>query len=125
MNAVVREWIEKAEGDFATAGRELAVSAAANYDAVCFHAQQCIEKYLKALLIVKSVAPPRTHDLAQLGRMAERACAGWRWPVDELRLLTRASIAFRYPGESAEKEEAAAAFDICRRMRDRLVDLLA
>ncbi|MEL6262202.1 MAG: HEPN domain-containing protein [Cyanobacteria bacterium J06626_6] len=36
--------------DFATAQRELDVTKNANYDAVCFHAQQCVEKYLKANL---------------------------------------------------------------------------
>jgi HEPN domain-containing protein len=50
MNPITNEWIDKAEGDFATAQRELQVVNDANYDAVCFHAQQCIEKYLKARL---------------------------------------------------------------------------
>src|SRR2546421_5742031 len=38
------------EGDFATAQRELGAIQDPNYDAVCFHAQQCAEKYLKAFL---------------------------------------------------------------------------
>jgi HEPN domain-containing protein len=53
MNDVVEEWIFKAEGDFTTAERELVATVAPNYDAVCFHAQPCAEKYLKALLIVR------------------------------------------------------------------------
>ena len=68
MNAVLKEWIAKAEGDFATATRELAATEQPNYDAVCFHAQQCAEKYLKALLIASGVTPPKIHDLAQLHR---------------------------------------------------------
>jgi HEPN domain-containing protein len=50
MNPITLEWVEKAEGDFAAAERELAVVVDPNYDAVCFHAQQCAEKYLKARL---------------------------------------------------------------------------
>jgi HEPN domain-containing protein len=50
MNPAVAEWISKAEGDFTTAGRELRARKSPNYDAVCFHAQQCGEKYLKAIL---------------------------------------------------------------------------
>jgi HEPN domain-containing protein len=46
MNNIVDEWVEKAEGDFRTAEREARVRKAPNYDAVCFHAQQCAEKYL-------------------------------------------------------------------------------
>lgn len=50
MNPATAEWVSKAEGDFLTAGRELRARKSPNYDAVCFHAQQCAEKYLKAVL---------------------------------------------------------------------------
>jgi len=50
MKPLTSEWVEKAEGDLATAKREIRVRKAPNFDAVCFHAQQCAEKYLKALL---------------------------------------------------------------------------
>ena len=66
MLQITAEWVEKAEADFATAQREIAVTQRANYDAVCFHAQQCIEKYLKAFLRESNVSFPRTHDLADL-----------------------------------------------------------
>jgi len=41
MNGTVKEWISKAEGDYATAARELRATESANYDAACFHAEQC------------------------------------------------------------------------------------
>jgi HEPN domain-containing protein len=47
MNATVKEWVQKADKDFATARRELQVQEDPNFDAVCFHAQQCIEKLRK------------------------------------------------------------------------------
>ena len=47
MNPLIREWIEKAEGDFTTTRRELRARVSPNYDAACFHAQQVAEKYLK------------------------------------------------------------------------------
>jgi HEPN domain-containing protein len=50
MNPLTVEWVDKAEGDMATAKRELRARKQPNYDATCFHAQQCVEKYLKALL---------------------------------------------------------------------------
>lgn len=50
MKPLTREWVEKTEGDFLTAARESRVRKSPNYDAVCFHAQQCAEKYLKARL---------------------------------------------------------------------------
>jgi HEPN domain-containing protein len=48
MNLLTQEWISKAEGDFASSGRELRARKDPNYDSACFHAQQCAEKYLKA-----------------------------------------------------------------------------
>jgi HEPN domain-containing protein len=66
MNATIREWIDKAEADLATARRELVASDFPNYDAVCFHAQQCVEKYIKAFLVYKDIDFPRTHDIEHL-----------------------------------------------------------
>jgi hypothetical protein len=43
MKPLSNEWVDKSEGDFATANREVRVRKAPNYDAGCFHAQQCAE----------------------------------------------------------------------------------
>jgi len=48
MNELVNEWLRKAEGDFNSALREYRARKFPNYDASGFHAQQCIEKYIKA-----------------------------------------------------------------------------
>lgn len=124
MNATVREWISKAEGDYATAERELCATGTPNLDAVCFHAEQCIEKLMKALLIHRGVTPPRSHDLVALDRLLAPVCPGWSWPMEELRLLTRAAVDFRYPGDSADQTEASESFEIATRMRAKLRSLL-
>lgn len=46
-----RAWIKKAEGDLKTAEHTLTLKERCPFDTVCFHAQQCAEKYLKALLV--------------------------------------------------------------------------
>jgi HEPN domain-containing protein len=124
MNDVVREWIEKAEGDFNTANREFNYPSHPNYDAVCFHSQQCAEKYLKALLIKNDIIPPKTHDLERLFSLLAPQHELCSWPVEELRLLTHAALVFRYPGEFAGLEVASAALDACSRMRVSLRELL-
>ncbi len=124
MNDTVREWLEKAEKDYATARRELAAQEDLNYDAVCFHAQQCIEKLMKALLIQRSVMSGKTHDLAYLHQLLTPVCPEWSCPLEDLRFLTRAAVAFRYPGEAADREDAAQAFDIATRLREKLLLLL-
>ena len=50
MNEVVKEWVEKAESDFDTAELSRHGGEASIINSVCFHSQQCAEKYLKAFL---------------------------------------------------------------------------
>ena len=71
-------WVRKGEGDARTEPRELAAGEAPNWDAVCFHAQQVVEKYLKALLVRKETAFPRTHDLRVLLELAAKDHPDWR-----------------------------------------------
>ena len=59
MKPITREWVDKAEGDFAVMERESRARKDPNYDAVCFHAQQCVEKLIKALLIHRATSLPR------------------------------------------------------------------
>ncbi len=56
MKPMTTEWVAKAEGDFATMDCEARAGKSANYDAICFHAQQCAEKYIKARLCESDVA---------------------------------------------------------------------
>jgi len=109
--------------DYLTAERELHPTGTPNFDAVCFHAEQCAEKLMKALLIHMGVTPPRSHDLAVLDSLLTPVCKDWSWPTDELRHLTRAAVDFRYPGESADWKEASEALEIATRMRTKLLQL--
>jgi len=79
---------------------------------------------MKALLILLGIVSPRTHDLAELDRLLAPVCTPWSWPVQELRFLTRASVGFRYPGESADREDATESLNLATRMRKRLRALL-
>lgn len=108
MKRATREWIDKAEGDYAVAGREFA-AATPVFDAVCFHAQQCAEKYLKALLQEHSVEFPRTHDLAAPALASLRP---------ELARLTAFAVAPRYPGTSTTRADGDAAMKAAHRARD-------
>lgn len=124
MNGTVEEWTAKAEADFATAARELRAADVPNFDAVCFHAQQGAQKWMKAALIHTAVVPPRTHDLVRLSDLLSQTCPDWTWPVQELRFVSRAAVAFRYPGESAESDDAAESLRLAESMRDALRGLL-
>lgn len=117
MNPLTREWVEKAEGDFETAQREIRVRVAPNYDAVCFHAQQTAEKYLKAVLQESSSPIPRTHILADLLALCLKIDSSFHLLQSDLNVLEGYAVQFRYPGLSADKSEARAAFQAANAIR--------
>jgi HEPN domain-containing protein len=62
----VRQWVEKAEHDLIAAEHTLTLEENCPLDTICFHTQQCAEKYIKAFLVQESIGFPKTHDLRAL-----------------------------------------------------------
>ena len=118
MKPIVAEWVAKAEGDFATLERECRARKNVNYDAICFHAQQCAEKYLKARLCEAEISFSKIHDLVALLEQALDVESAWETFREDLAFLSDFAITFRYPGESADKESALDARRRCRLFRD-------
>jgi len=117
MRVLTQEWVDKAEGDFHTASREVRVRKSPNYDAVCFHCQQCAEKYLKAYLQERSQRFSRVHDLVELLELCLPCDGTFELQRDLLKVLTKYAVEFRYPGELATKEEALTAVKAVRIVR--------
>ena len=118
MKPITQEWVDKAEGDWTSAGREVVVQTDPNYDLVCFLAQQCAEKYLKAALQEKGIAPPKTHDLEKLMDLLLPAQPFWKALLPALDQLSDYVVSFRYPGQTADKIEAQEALERCRQVRE-------
>jgi len=118
MNPLALEWIEKAEEDFHVAQREYRARKYPGYNAVCFHAQQCAEKYLKARLQEAGVAFPRTHSLPALLQLVLPIEPLWIAMNPALNNLNIYGVNFRYPGASASKADARQAIKDCRRVRE-------
>lgn len=125
MNATVRDWVAKAEGDLTVARREMRARTDPNFDVVCYLAQQGVEKWMKAVLIHAREVPPKTHDLVVLSDLLTQRFPTWTWPVEELRLLSRAAVVYRYPGESATRAEARNILDLAGRLRNAVKAVLA
>ena len=104
-----REWVLKAEADRLAAKRALrdAARLPGQADIACFHAQQCVEKYLKAILALRGRVVARTHDLDSLALGLEGT--GLRLAARDLRRLNRYSVEIRYPGAMAALKDARAA----------------
>jgi len=117
MHALTQEWIDKAEGDFHTASREARARKAPNYDAVCFHCQQCAEKYLKAYLQEQGQRFPRVHDLIELLELCLPYDVAFESQRNLLKDLTRYAVEYRYPGELAAKDDARAALQAMKAVR--------
>ncbi|MBF2097083.1 MAG: HEPN domain-containing protein [Gloeomargaritaceae cyanobacterium C42_A2020_066] len=125
MKPITQEWINKAEADFATAQRELQVQHMPNYDTVCFHAQECIEKYLKACLQENNIPFPETHDLSLLLELFLPVQPTWVSLRPDLDALTTYGVEFRYPGASANQTIANQAFQECAGLRRVICEYFA
>ncbi len=119
MKPITAEWVEKAEGDLVTATRELRARRHPNHDAACFHAQQCAEKYLKACLQEHEIRFEKTHNLGRLLDLLLPVLPEWAELRPSLQELNAYAVAFRYPGESADRDAARRAVQLCRKVRRR------
>lgn len=98
MKPATLEWVQKAEGDWTTANRELRARNKPNFDAAAFHAQQCAEKYLKARLQEAGVPVHRTHDLVKVADSLTPVPLELAALRAQLDLLNRYAVEVRYPG---------------------------
>lgn len=117
MTPLTDEWVSKAEGDFVSAQREPRARKAPNYDAACFHAQQCVEKYLKARLQEAAIAFGKTHDLVALMQLLLPIEPLFASLEADVRALDRYAVDYRYPGLFASRTTARDAVAIGRRVR--------
>ncbi|MDK9699983.1 MAG: HEPN domain-containing protein [bacterium] len=123
MNETLLRWLSKADGDYNTAKRELAVIENPNYDSVFFHSQQCVEKLFKALLIHNSQTPPKIHDLLELYRIMIEFYPDIRINEHRLTRLSLGAVNYRYPYEEANEDDATEAFETCRSIREIILPL--
>jgi HEPN domain-containing protein len=124
MKAETAEWVAKAEGDFADAQRGYRARTHPNPDGVCFHVQQCLEKYLKARLVEAGVSFPKSHDLGRILDLIVPLEPLWEAWRRDFNLIASFAVEYRYPGESATKEDARRTFRLCRTLRASLRESL-
>ncbi len=95
---VIINWIKKAENDLRNA--KIVIKAEdPPHDTICFHAQQCIEKYIKALLVYYKKEPPKLHDIGELITALKDEMPELYQILDEADELTDYAIGIRYPEE--------------------------
>lgn len=105
MKAATREWVDKAEADYAAALMFRRSRKKHSRDIVCFHLQQCVEKYLKARLEQAAIAFPRTHDLERLLDLAVLVEPMWSTLRPAMAAISDYAVEVRYPGRTASSAE--------------------
>lgn len=118
-----REWLNRAQSDLLLAK---AKKEGIYLEDLCFHAQQAVEKAVKALMIKHGIEFPYIHDIAGLFTLLERAGHNLPKKVREGEKLTRFAVFTRYPGiaqpisRKEYNEAIRIARDVVRWVRDQL-----
>lgn len=118
-------WAEQADHDYRAAEYLLTMPENCPTDTVCFHCQQCAEKYLKALLICREIPFQKTHDLVVLYNLLSGAST-LAVPIEQIQPLNRYAIEARYPGDwtPISMAEAAKALGMAREIRIAIQNIL-
>ncbi len=117
MSDMTDEWIAKAESDYTMAGLAMSGGEVPVRDGACFHAQQCAEKYLKALLTEQQREFPRTHVLSTLLDLCLPLDLTFETLRSDLTSLEGYAVTARYPGVRLTDEMAEQAMTAMQRVR--------
>ena len=107
MNEITEEWVAKAESDYDLADLALTGRESPIVEGVCFHSQQCVEKYLKAYLKEHEIRFPPAHPLEPLIRLCLAVDAEFETLRLDLERLDFYVVRIRYPGAPTITEELA------------------
>ncbi len=97
MKLLSGEWLKAAQDDLAVI--EKIINEEFLSHMVAFHAQQCIEKCLKALGEERSLDLPKIHKLKTLASRVDIDLSSFENGEDHLHLLDELYIDSRYPGD--------------------------
>jgi HEPN domain-containing protein len=117
MREITAEWVNKAENDFEVAQLARWRAEEPISDAICFHGQQCAEKYLKAFLQEQRLRFPFAHALMPLLELCLTFDSDFESLRPDLDHLDGYSVAARYPGVEISLELADDALASASRVR--------
>ena len=103
----VQEWLRKAESDIA-AVRILVAEDLDDYEVAAFHAQQAVEKFIKAYLVRHQVEFAKTHDIKALRSLVASVDQVLAAGLAEADDLTPYAVDYRYPGDADDVSQADA-----------------
>lgn len=120
----IQGWIKKAEGDLTAAEMTLNIKLDDQFIAA-FHAQQAIEKYLKAFLVWRQVPFPKTHEIKKLLSLLPAEDEKLVKELVEADWLSPYGVEFRYPLEEVvDLETAKKAVDQAKKVQQAVMGRL-
>jgi HEPN domain-containing protein len=123
---VVRSWFKKAENDLINAENTIKMENPP-CDTICFHAQQCAEKYIKGFLTFNEIYFPKIHSIEDLVELCKQIVPEIESELDNVEILSSYSVEVRYPDEiyyDIPKEDAQEAIDLAKKVKTVILKYL-
>ena len=107
QNDYLKTWLFRANEDIAVIEKLFESEPELYASTICFHAQQAVEKFLKAFLVFHNIDFPKTHDLDYLLLECKKIDTK-NFDID-LGSLTDFGVSIRYPDDFylPDKDETA------------------
>lgn len=121
----VRQWLAKAEQDYALMCY-LLENQTCFFSAIGFHAQQAVEKFLKALLTQHDVEFPKTHSITRLLSLLSTFDPPLAASLVDTEILSAYGVESRYPGDLPDltEKEALEARELTKMTRQAILTSL-
>ena len=122
---LTKEWIKKAENDLRSAEHLITMENPPT-DTICFHSEQCAEKYLKGFLTIKGIEFEKSHDLDYLLDECKRENSEFEELRDIAEDLTPYAVETRYPDDFIEisVNEAGESIEKAKKVKNFVLGLL-
>ena len=122
---LVQKWLAKADQDLNAGEALLSTDTPFLYPA-CFHAQQAVEKYLKAVLTWHQIEFPKTHIIEELLDLLQQVDSSMTMKLKIAAVLTPYGVEIRYPADEPEPglKEAREALKLAQMVKEAVVNHL-
>jgi HEPN domain-containing protein len=124
QNDYLKTWLFRAKEDIAVIEKLFESEPELYASTICFHAQQAVEKFLKAFLVFHNIDFPKSHDLDYLLLECKRIDAK-NFDID-LGSLTDFGVSIRYPDDFylPDKDETAQYRGIALKVKKVIEDII-
>ena len=123
-SAYINQWLFRANEDISVIDSLVSQNIEHYTSSICFHAQQAVEKFLKAFLIYQDHDFPRTHDLDFL--LAECQKINNTFSDIDLKSLSDFGVSIRYPDDFfiPDLDETNDYIAIAKKVKETVEDLI-